>query len=103
MGATGNDACLARYDTNGVVDATFGAGGKVTTPTGPGAATDIAYSISIQSDGKYVTVGTCDMGATGNDACLARYNTNGTLDATFGPNGQVTTSTGAGGANDQAW
>ena len=62
---------LARYNTNGSLDTTFGTGGKVLTLDG------FANAVAIQSDGKIVVAGTG----------LARYNTNGSLDTTFGTNG----------------
>jgi len=64
---------LARYNTNGSLDTTFGMGGKVLTLVGGDGA------VAIQSDGKIVVTGTG----------LARYNTNGSLDTTFGTNGIV--------------
>jgi uncharacterized delta-60 repeat protein len=79
---------LARYNTNGTLDNTFGINGKVTTPVGDG----IAYSIVIQSDGKIVAAGYRE--GTDFDIVLTRYNTNGTLDNSFGTNGIVTTDIG---------
>ena len=64
---------LARYDTDGTLDATFGNGGKLTTPFPE--AVGSAGAVAIQADGKIVAGG---VGA------LARYNTDGTLDQTFG-------------------
>jgi uncharacterized delta-60 repeat protein len=77
---------LARFNTNGTLDATFGNGGMVTTTFSVGARG--ATSLVIQPDGKIVAVGTGD-----NDALeLARYNTNGSLDTSFGSSGVVVTS-----------
>ena len=83
------DFALARYDTNGALDSTFGTGGKVTTDFGGTA--DYAWAVAIQSDGKIVAVG-----MTGNpfDFALARYNTDGSLDTTFGADGKVITDFG---------
>jgi phospholipase C len=79
---------LARYNPNGSLDATFGTGGKVTTAFG--TSYDAAYALALQEDGKIVAVGDTDTGTQGAFA-LARYNPNGSLDATFGTGGKVTT------------
>jgi uncharacterized delta-60 repeat protein len=78
-----NDFCLARYDANGVLDATFGSGGKVITDVS--TYPDNAYAIAVQPDGKIVVAGSCYMITY--DFCLARYSANGVLDATFGIDG----------------
>lgn len=69
---------------SGDLDSTFGTGGKVTRPL-PGA-NDAARGTAIQSDGKIVVVG-----SDGNDFTLARYNTNGSLDSSFGTAGKAAT------------
>jgi uncharacterized delta-60 repeat protein len=74
---------LARYNSNGTLDTTFGAGGKAVTDFG---VDDRAFSVDLQEDGKIVAAG-----MTGTNFALARYNTNGTLDGTFGTGGKVTT------------
>lgn len=102
-GATGDDACLARYDSFGALDTSFGIGGRVTTATAPAAGLDQALAVTIQADGKILTAGQCSMGApTGIDACLARYETNGALDTSFGVGGRVITNTAPGSGDDRA-
>lgn len=91
--ATQFDFALARYNGDGTLDTTFGSGGKVTTDFEGGCfcirADDLAFAVSIQPDGKIVAAGRSD---TNNfDFALARYNTNGALDTTFGSGGRVTT------------
>ena len=78
---------LARYNSNGSLDETFGIGGKVTT--GVGGDFDIAYSVAIQEDGKIVAVGHTSSGYywTVGSFALVRYNSNGSLDDTFGIGG----------------
>ena len=49
------------------------------------------YSVAIQSNGKIVAAGYGDT-----DFALVRYNTDGTLDTTFGSDGKVTTAIGSG-------
>ena len=84
------DFIVARYETDGSLDTTFGTGGKVTTDFGGG---EEARSVSIQSNGRIVVAGNSDAagGGTGSDFALARYNTDGSLDTTFGTGGKVTT------------
>lgn len=84
---TDNDFCLARYLPNGVLDATFGSGGKVITDVT--TSVDNANALVLQPDGKIVVAGSCyDIGY---EFCLARYSANGVLDATFGIDGKVIT------------
>src|SRR5262249_46712370 len=85
---TGEDFFLARFNTNGTLDTTFGSGGMVHTDFG--GTSDEAWSLAVQADGKIVLAGGIVYGFTGE---LARYNTNGTLDTNFGASGTVTQST----------
>ncbi|MBK8040216.1 MAG: choice-of-anchor D domain-containing protein [Verrucomicrobiaceae bacterium] len=82
----GSDFALARYNTNGSLDTTFDTDGKVTTPIG--TSTDIAYGISLLSDGKILAAGYSFVTATGNDFSIARYNANGSPDTTFDGDGK---------------
>ncbi len=85
------DFALARYNSNGSLDNTFGTNGVVTTDVG--AAEYYANSIAIQSDGKIIAAGNSFNGSNF-DIALVRYNSNGSLDNTFGTNGVVTTDVG---------
>ena len=85
------DFALVRYNANGTLDATFGTGGKVTTAVG--TSDGAAYALAIQADGKLVVAGATNNGIN-YDVALVRYNANGTLDATFGTGGKVTTAIG---------
>jgi uncharacterized delta-60 repeat protein len=89
--ASGLDFAVARYNPDGSLDATFGTGGKVTTDFGLSKA-DSAYAILLQADGKILVGGETDQVTTGLDFALARYNQDGSLDATFGTGGKVTTA-----------
>jgi len=92
------DFALARYDANGALDPTFGAGtGTVTTDFGQGDA--VATALVLQGNGDVVVAGSASNG-TNLDFALARYSPRGLLDPTFGSGGLVTTSLGPG--NDQA-
>ncbi len=92
---TGTDFALVRYNTDGSLDTTFNVSGKVTTSFGPvgGSSEDIGYSIAIQDDEKIVVAGQSSFNGTSYFG-LARYNTNGSLDASFGGGGTLTTAIG---------
>lgn len=82
------DFAIARYNSNGSLDPTFGAGGKVTTDFY--GQRDTATSVALQSDGKIIVAGSAAT-AISSDFGLARYNSNGSLDTSFGTGGKVTT------------
>jgi uncharacterized delta-60 repeat protein len=88
-----SDFALARYDPNGSLDTTFNGTGKVTTPIGSG--NDAARALFLQPDGKLVLAGNSVIGSA-NDAAVARYNANGSLDTTFDGTGKVTAPIGGG-------
>ncbi len=88
---------LARYNSNGIQDSTFGINGISTTQIG--STSDFAYSAALQSDGKIVAAGYAE-GINKFEFALARYNTDGTLDQSFGENGAVLTQTSI--SNDYA-
>jgi uncharacterized delta-60 repeat protein len=93
------DYALARYNTDGTLDTTFGPAmtGKITTDFAGGQ--DFALAVAIQpSDDKIVVAGLTISGSA--FFSLARYNTDGTLDTTFGPamTGKVVSAV-PGGAN----
>ena len=84
---------VARYNPNGSLDTSFGDGGIVTTIFPAGS---YASDVALQSDGKIIAAGTVFVDfiigeSSDTDFALARYNPDGTPDATFGSNGQVTT------------
>ncbi|PYE47935.1 beta strand repeat-containing protein, partial [Deinococcus yavapaiensis] len=85
------DFALARYEVNGALDTTFNGIGKIATPIG--ASDDIAFALALQSSGKIVAAGRAFNG-TNDDFALVRYNSNGSLDTTFGSGGKVTTPVG---------
>jgi uncharacterized delta-60 repeat protein len=77
---------LARYRRDGTLDASFGGDGTVRTRLDSPYAS--AHGIAIQADGKIVVAGRSSDRAR---FALARYNLNGSLDASFGGDGTVTT------------
>jgi uncharacterized delta-60 repeat protein len=88
----GNEFALVRYNTDGTLDNTFDGDGRVTTDFN--GDDDVAYDILIQPNGKIVVGGSTKSNGMGNDFALARYNTNGTLDATFSGDGKQSTDFG---------
>src|SRR5438105_14398848 len=85
------DFAVARYNPDGTLDKTFGVGGKVQTDF-PGLAA-VASSVVIQSDGKIVVAGGAfPLFTFLGDFKVARYNSNGSLDTSFGDGGIVTTT-----------
>src|SRR5262249_14973751 len=81
---------LARYNTDGSLDDTFGAGGKVITSFA--AHSDDAHAVVIQADGRILVGGVAEDTLPGRSVsyfALARYNTDGSLDASFGTRGKV--------------
>jgi uncharacterized delta-60 repeat protein len=74
---------LARYEPDGTLDPSFGAGGKVTTHFGARSGLN---SIAIDRRGRIVAAG-----AAANHAfALARYRPSGNLDRSFSNDGKVT-------------
>jgi len=100
-----SDIAVLRYNTDGSLDESFGtsndgtANGIVDQSLGSGD--DVACGIALQSDGKIVVVGNHSADSS-NDIAVIRFNTDGSLDDSFGtatdntPNGVVNTSLGAG-------
>jgi uncharacterized delta-60 repeat protein len=89
------DFALARYDTTGRLDPSFGNGGLVLTPVRP-LTTDIVHGLAIQPDGKIVAAGvtyddTVSLRPHGN-FMVARYTPQGQLDPAFGVGGVTTTN-----------
>jgi len=91
--ATGPDFALVRYNADGSLDATFGIDGRVVTDFSAGggifANSDGASSAALQSDGKIVVAGASTHEPTFIDFVLARYNPDGSLDASFADGGKA--------------
>jgi uncharacterized delta-60 repeat protein len=81
---------LVRYDSNGILDTSFGIDGRVITNISD--KLDRIASVIIQNDGKIIASGATSDDATYSDFAMVRYNFNGTLDTSFGNNGVVITS-----------
>ncbi len=90
VGETDADFALARYDTDGSLDATFGTGGKTTSDFTGG---DIGHAVALMADGRFVVAGA---GTTGieKDFAVVRYDADGSVDGSFGINGHATADIG---------
>ena len=89
--ASSSDFAVARYNTNGSIDNTFGEGGIGIQTTYFGSVYKFANPLVVQSDGKIILAG----GSNGNFA-LVRYSPDGIPDNTFSDDGiQVTQASAA--------
>jgi uncharacterized delta-60 repeat protein len=87
VGDTRKNFELIRFDTTGKLDNTFGVGGIASTNFNVVYVNDVSLNaIAIQNDGKIVAAGYYIPNG-GQRLALARYNTDGSLDNTFGTNG----------------
>jgi uncharacterized delta-60 repeat protein len=86
---------LARYNTDGSLDTSFGSNGTGTVTTPIGTLFDMIYGIAVQSDGKIVAAGATETSSGVYEVALARYGTDGTLDSTFGEAGKTVTLVGS--------
>src|SRR5207249_4994361 len=120
------DFALCRYGAEGELDPAFGTGGRVLTDFGGNrcaggprnarpcqshdecaggacvSSDDVAWALAVQPDGKIVVAGVSTGGGT-MDFALARYDSDGALDTTFGSGGRVVTDLGGNGGNDEAF
>jgi uncharacterized delta-60 repeat protein len=90
------DFALARYTTTGALDTSFNGTGKVTT-TPSGSCSGQARALALQADGKIVVAGTsCPNFTSTRNFTVYRYNTDGSLDTSFGSSGKATVNFYAG-------
>lgn len=86
------DFALARFNSDGSPDVTFGTGGLVSTDFGFGA--DEAFAVALQKDGRIVAAGDATDPDSKSVFGLARYLRDGRLDVSFDREGLVTTDFG---------
>jgi uncharacterized delta-60 repeat protein len=84
-----SDFALVRYNQDGTLDKSFGNSGIVQTQVS--GTYDFANSVGLQSDGKIIAGGTAQDGFSNYNFALVRYNSDGTLDETYGTNGIAVT------------
>ena len=89
VGTNNSAQKIARFNTNGILNNTFGNFGVITAQVGYCNCVDF----TLQNDGKIIVVGFSNNNGQ-NDFTLNRFNTNGSLDNTFGGAGIITTSIG---------
>ncbi len=94
---------LARYDSLGVLDTSFGAGGKRTYNAGaatwPATNHESISGLAIDASGRIAAAGTFSAQNVSPRFALLRFRADGSLDTTFGPasNGMVTAFAGCNG------
>ncbi|NER27984.1 MAG: DUF4347 domain-containing protein [Symploca sp. SIO1C4] len=93
-----SDFALVRYNSDGSLDSSFDSNGIVTTDIAGDDEGVNSTNIALQQDGKIVLAGTTLVARdedfpwrTDGDFALVRYNSDGSLDSSFGENGIVTT------------
>lgn len=87
------EVALARFTADGLLDTTFGTNGTVTT-SNPGLG-DFTYDLAVQPTDKLIVIGFSQAGPpTNEDFRVARYSSDGSLDANFGGTGIVYTDFG---------
>lgn len=80
------DFALVRLNPDGSLDNTFGSNGIVTTDYNH--LYNTSHSVAIQSNGKYIVAGYTEKpGSSDTDILIIRYNTDGSIDHSFGNNG----------------
>jgi len=86
---------MLRLNASGVLDNTFGTGGVVVANFDPtsGTAADLGRRFALQSDGKIIIGGETYL--HGSEYGLMRYNSDGSLDNTFGNAGRVVYKAGS--------
>ncbi|MBK8812729.1 MAG: VCBS repeat-containing protein [Acidobacteria bacterium] len=81
---------LARYNADGALDAGFGSNGIVNTQVN---ATSQINALKVQPNGKIIAVGeSTAIGQNGYDFAIVRYDSNGSLDPSWGNAGKVITN-----------
>ena len=94
-GGSSSNIVIERFNSDGTLDATFGADGNSDgTPDGVvnldlGTSSDDAKAVAIQADGKIVVAGNSTPTGGSSNVVLARLDKNGKLDATFGADGNA--------------
>lgn len=91
--STASKWTLARYNSDGTLDSSFGIDGIIITTIRSGSIIEYVNDLIIQQDNKIVAIGVSHISNT--DVALARYNSDSSLDTTFGNGGTVITVIGS--------
>ena len=97
LGTSHSDLALARYNTDGSLDASFGDAGIVITDVNSGG--NYSSSVNLQADGKILLGGTSSDLTIGSAFTVVRLNNDGSLDTSFSGDGKVTTDVGVSGSS----
>lgn len=92
---SGYDFTIIRLNKNGSADKSFGTNGKVITAFG---ADDWLSELKLLPNGKILAIGNSGF-FSHNTTCIARYNSDGLLDNSFGDGGKIQLSENAGVGN----
>jgi uncharacterized repeat protein (TIGR01451 family)/uncharacterized delta-60 repeat protein len=91
--AFASDFAVARYNADGTLDRTFGAGGTVVTNIDDTRAFEVANAVAIDAQERIVVAGLTwvTLGQNGDirKIAVARYNDDGSLDQAFGNGGKL--------------
>jgi len=95
---TNLDFAIIRLNTDGSLDSTFGGDGRQTVAFNVGGSQDDrARSMILQPDGKFVLVGSVQIGDVDDGFGIARLNSDGSLDTSFNGTGRKTVAFDLGG------
>ncbi len=86
VGESTSDFAVVRYTSQGTLDTTFNGNGRAVVSLTAG--NDVAYAVAVQPDGRILVAGAAGEWSS-SDFGLARFNSDGTLDASFGTGGVV--------------
>ncbi len=83
------EVLVLRCNSDGSLDSTFGKGGVATYRSQTKENKDLGFGVMLQSDARIVVVGSTHNGKT-YEPMILRYNSDGSLDSSFGKGGVVT-------------
>ncbi len=93
-----NNFGVYRLMPNGSIDTSFGFNGLTAKINGNIGLGSVIYAMDILPDGKIIcSGGFYEINNTFDNFCTVKYNSNGTIDTTFGNNGMVLTAVDTGG------
>ncbi len=80
-----SDGTITRYNADGSRDSSFGVSGRIQTLITNSDADSADNSVALQADGKILVIGVYQFGGI----IVSRFNSDGSLDGTFGENGSI--------------
>jgi uncharacterized delta-60 repeat protein len=100
---TEDDFAVVRLNANGSLDGTFnGTGIEVTAVAVPSPGSSAAYAVTVDASDRIVAAGYAKIG-NDDDFAVVRYNTDGSLDTTFGGSGKRTVDMDGAGFDDKVY